>query len=69
MPSHFLWKVKGTFERKPVDAFGKAQKLTIALILKLIFTTHYAEFLEGTVPVYESYMALKKMLLAQQAEG
>lgn len=26
-------------------------------------------FLEGTVPVYESYMALKNMLLAQRAEG
>lgn len=25
-------------------------------------------FLEGTVPVYESYMALKKMLLAQRVE-
>lgn len=26
-------------------------------------------FLEGTVPVYESYMALKKLLLAQRMEG
>ncbi len=26
-------------------------------------------FLEGTVPVYESYMALKKLLLTQQMEG
>lgn len=26
-------------------------------------------FLEGTVPVYESYMTFKKMLLAQQVEG
>ena len=26
-------------------------------------------FLEGTVPVYESYMSLKKMLLAQRVEG
>lgn len=26
-------------------------------------------FLEGTVPVYESYMALKNLLLAQRAEG
>ena len=26
-------------------------------------------FLEGTVPVYESYMSLKKLLLAQRMEG
>ena len=28
-----------------------------------------SDFLKGTAPLYESYMSLKKMLLAQQTEG